>query len=134
MKIPVVIVALILLIAAVGNCRGDGLQENVNIMETALDWVAVAGDGPGQDPAKIAHGRADIEVFVTSWCGYCRKMIGFLREKGIPFTVHDIEKDSNAARAYRELGGTGVPVVRIGSHVVHGYNPEAVMEYYSEGK
>ena len=35
---------------------------------------------------------------------------------------------------YRELKGRGVPVVRIGSHVVHGYSPEAVMAYYNGGK
>jgi glutaredoxin len=118
MKIPVALVVLIMLIVAVGECRGGG----------------VAGNEPGQTVSKNAYGRADIEVFVTSWCGYCRKMLGFLREKGIPFTVHDIEKDSSAARAYRELGGNGVPVVKVGSHLVHGYNPEAVMEYYNEGK
>jgi glutaredoxin len=118
MKIPVALVVLIMLIGAVGECRGGG----------------VATNEPGQTVSKNTNARADIEVFVTSWCVYCRKMIGFLREKGIPFTAHDIEKDSNAARAYRELGGNGVPVVRIGSHVVHGYNPEAVMEYYNEGK
>jgi glutaredoxin len=119
MKIPVTLVVLIMLIVAVGVCRGG---------------VVVAGNEPGQTVSKNANARADIEVFVTSWCGYCRKMIGFLRERGIPLTVHDIEKDSNAAQAYRELGGNGVPVVRVGSHVVHGYNPEAVMEYYNEGK
>jgi glutaredoxin len=118
MKIPVALVVLIMLIVAVGECRGGG----------------VAANEPGQTVSKNTYAGADIEVFVTSWCGYCRKMLGFLREKGIPFTVHDIEKDSNAAQAYRELGGNGVPVLRIGSHVVHGYNPEAVMEYYNEGK
>jgi glutaredoxin len=118
MKIPVALVVLIMLIVAVGECRGGG----------------VAGNEPGQTVSKNTNDGANIEVFVTSWCGYCRKMLGFLREKGIPFTVHDIERDSNAARAYHELGGNGVPVVRVGSHVVHGYNPDAVMEYYNEGK
>jgi glutaredoxin len=119
MKIPVALVALIMLIFAVGECRVG---------------VVVAGNEPGQTLSKNTHAGADIEVFVTSWCGYCRKMLGFLREKGIPFTVHDIEKDSSAAQAYRELGGNGVPVVRVGSHIVHGYNPDAVMEYYNERK
>ena len=79
-------------------------------------------------------GSANVEVFITSWCGYCKKMVRFLNEKGIPYTAYDIEKDSAAARTYRELGGNGVPVVRVGSHVVHGYSPEAVMSYYNGGK
>ena len=39
-----------------------------------------------------------------------------------------------AARAFRELGGRGVPVVRIGSNVVHGYNPEAILSYLEQNK
>jgi glutaredoxin len=165
MKIPVALVALIMLIVAVGECRGEvysytdsrgelhfvddasmvpkkhrnqlksgGMQGNVNVMDPTRNRVEVSGKEPAQTLSKNTYDRADIEVFVTSWCGYCRKMLSFLRENGIPFTVHDIEKDSNAARTFRELGGNGVPVVRVGSHVVHGYNPDAVMEYYNEGK
>lgn len=134
MKMPVAQVVLLMLIVAAGECRGEGFQGNVDVMDPIPDRIVVAGNESGQHLSKNAYTRADIEVFVTSWCGYCRKMLGFLRDKGIPFTVHDIEKDSDAARTYRELGGSGVPVVRVGSHVVHGYNPEAVMEYYNEGK
>ena len=81
-----------------------------------------------------SSGSANVEVFLTSWCGYCKKMVQFLNEKGIPYTAYDIEKDAAAARSYDELGGNGVPVVRVGSHIVHGYNPEAVMDYYNGGK
>lgn len=80
-------------------------------------------------PQSRSYGSANVEVFVTSWCGYCRKMERFLKEKGIQYTAYDIEKDDNAARIHKELGGGGVPVIRIGSDVVHGYNPEAVMSY-----
>ena len=73
---------------------------------------------------------ADCNVLlVFSMCGYCKKMERFLKEKGIQYTRYDIEKDDNAARICRELGGSGVPVIRIGSNVVHGYNPDAVMSY-----
>jgi glutaredoxin len=79
-------------------------------------------------------GSANVEVFITASCGYCKKMVRFLTEKGIPFTAYDIQKDSAAARTFQELGGTGVPVIRVGSHIVRGYNPEAVMHYYNGGK
>ena len=84
--------------------------------------------------AEKPAGSAGVELYMTSWCGYCKKMVRFLNEKGIPYTAYDIEKDSAAARTYREMGGNGVPVVRVGSHVIHGYNPEAVMSYLNEGK
>lgn len=98
--------------------------------------VVDAGSAPRQHkveeppPARNGSpGGADVELYVTSWCGYCKKMERFLKEKGIPYTRFDIEKDGNAAQTYRELGGSGVPVTRIGSNIVHGYNPDAVMSY-----
>ncbi len=98
--------------------------------------VIEAGSSPSRRVAEEASARktmaangTGVEIFVTSWCGYCKKMERFLKEHGIPYTRYDIEKDENAARIYRELGGSGVPVVRIGSNVVHGYNPDAVMSY-----
>jgi glutaredoxin len=111
-----------------------GEQGNLNVVESSRS----GNGGPVKATEKSSRNRAqvspDVEVFMTSWCGYCKKMIAFLREKGIPFTAHDIEDDKDAARTYRELGGSGVPVVRVGSHVVHGYNPDAVMGYYNEGR
>lgn len=98
--------------------------------------VVEAGSSPSRRVAEDTSARntmsgngTGVELFVTSWCGYCKKMERFLKEHGIPYTRYDIEKDDNAARTYRELGGSGVPVVRVGSNVVHGYNPDAVMSY-----
>lgn len=108
-------------------------QGNVSGMDAApaSPKKRTAQESPQQQ--STPSGSANVEVFMTSWCGYCKKMVRFLNEKGIPYTAYDIEKDSAAARTYRELGGSGVPVVRIGSHVVHGYSPEAVMSYYNGG-
>jgi len=78
---------------------------------------------------KEMYGNTNVEVFLSPQCGYCKKMLRFLNERGIPYTAYDINTDVNAARTYRELGGTGVPLVRIGSNLVHGYNPEAVLSH-----
>jgi len=93
--------------------------------------VAEEATPPRQEKSAAGTG---VEVYMTSWCGYCKKMVRFLNEKGIPYTAYDIEKDSAAARIYREIGGNGVPVVRVGTHVVHGYNPDAVLGYLNAGK
>ncbi|MRR58966.1 MAG: hypothetical protein EG824_12250, partial [Deltaproteobacteria bacterium] len=52
-----------------------------------------------------------VEIFVTSWCGYCRMMEKALDKKGVAYTTFDIEKDDRAAQIYRDLGGRGVPLV-----------------------
>ena len=69
-----------------------------------------------------------VEVFVTSWCGYCRKLESFLKANRIRYSRYDIEKSPSAKQRYDKLGGRGVPVVKIGSDVIRGYAPDAVLK------
>ncbi len=69
-----------------------------------------------------------VEIFVTPWCGYCKKLERFLAAEGIAFTRYDIEKDRAAERRYKRLGGRGVPLTVIGKNTVTGYNPKRVLE------
>ena len=72
-------------------------------------------------------GNKRVDIYVTSWCGYCRKLESFLKSRSIPYTRHDIEKSSSARQAHLKLGGGGIPVVKIGSDVIRGYSPDAIL-------
>jgi glutaredoxin len=64
-----------------------------------------------------------VELFVTSWCGYCKKAEAYLRKRGIPFTVYDIEKDLQAARRKNSLASRkGVPFALIGDQKLIGFS------------
>jgi len=81
--------------------------------------------------AKNVNARScpTVEIFVTSWCGYCKMMEQALDKKGIAYKTYDVEKDDRAAKIYRDLHGRGVPLVRVGSKVVYGYDPDTVISY-----
>jgi glutaredoxin len=68
-----------------------------------------------------------VELFVTSWCGYCRRLEQFLDAKGVRYTRYDIEKDADARQRYQQLGVRGVPVTRVGAAVIIGYDPAAII-------
>jgi glutaredoxin len=73
-----------------------------------------------------AQENAQVELYVTSWCPYCRKAIDFFRSKGIYYTVYDIERDENAARRKKELDPrNGVPFAVVNGVKIHGFSPEA---------
>ncbi len=75
-----------------------------------------------------ATGSKRVELYVTSWCGYCKKLEKHLKERGISYDRYDIEADQHAADVFHSIGGTGVPVTRIGSDVVYGYDPDRIAE------
>ena len=73
-----------------------------------------------------APGKPTVEIYETSWCGYCKKARQFFRSKGIEFAAYDIEKDERAARRMRALTPhRGVPFVVINGHGIQGYSEKA---------
>ncbi len=77
--------------------------------------------------ASSSVGKNTVEIFVTSWCPHCKELEDFLKTEGIPFTRYDIEHDAKGKKIHDELGGGGIPVVRInGSKVIHGFAPDAI--------
>ena len=68
-----------------------------------------------------------VEIFVTEWCPYCRKLETFLKDHHVEYTRYNVEKDEKGYNLFTELGGQGVPVSRVGKTVIHGYDPEGLM-------
>ncbi len=70
-----------------------------------------------------------VELYVTSWCPYCRQAIVFFRSRGISYVVYDIERDDNAAHRKKELDSLrGVPFAVINGVKIHGFSEEAYLK------
>ena len=68
-----------------------------------------------------------VEIYVTSWCPHCKHLEEFLKEKKIAYTRYDIEHNSQAMQTYKELGGHGVPFVKIGDSTLGGFNADWIL-------
>ena len=73
-----------------------------------------------------SYSNAKVEIFVTSWCPYCRKLEDFLKAEKIDFKRYDVETSAEGKRNYEALGGGGIPIVRIGQQVIQGFDPEGI--------
>jgi glutaredoxin-like YruB-family protein len=80
-------------------------------------------------PSRDERFNGTVEIYVTEWCGYCKKAIAYMKSRNIPFVVYDIEKDSSAKQRHADLGGRGVPLIIIGNNKMSGFSPET-LEYY----
>jgi glutaredoxin len=98
---------------------------------------------PAAAEPKAADVAADlsggsITLYMTRWCGYCRKARKLLKGMNVKFEEKDIEKDQSALMEmmrYAEDAGievTGVPVLRIGNQMVVGYNPQRIESLVAE--
>jgi mycoredoxin len=57
---------------------------------------------------------AQVTMYSTTWCGYCRRLKLQLDQAGISYTEIDIERNPDAARFVEGVNGGNqtVPVIR----------------------
>lgn len=109
--------------------RGKGYDregEGGSTAEESVQGNAQDSDAETQPTKASAKRNQKVEIFVTDWCPYCRQLENFLKKKQVRFTRYDIEKNAKGKRIYEEIGGTAIPVMRIGSKVLDGFDPEAI--------
>ena len=64
-----------------------------------------------------------VVLFSTSTFSWCRRAKRYLREHGVPFKEINVECDQQAARDIaRKTGQRGVPVIKIGSAWIVGFD------------
>ena len=81
-----------------------------------------------------AAGNKKVEVFVTRWCPYCKALEAFLKSEKISYQRRDIESDPGAEREYNRLGRPGVPVTKIGSNVITGFDKGELLSALGKGR
>ena len=89
-------------------------------------YVKTFAQNPGYATPQVKTTK-QVDLYVTSWCPWCRKMSAFLDQKGIQYTTHDVEREAGAQETLEKHGVRGVPIVIIGDVVIQGYDPDAVM-------
>ncbi|MGH7965835.1 MAG: glutaredoxin domain-containing protein [Candidatus Binatia bacterium] len=95
-------------------------------LKVLLMVLVVTFGSPGVGVAGSDYQGAEVELYITSWCGYCRKAREFLQSQGISFIEYDIEKDPGAAERKQEIAaGAGIPVAVINGQIVRGFSKAA---------
>jgi glutaredoxin 3 len=68
-----------------------------------------------------------VVMFSTSTCSWCRRAKRYFKEHSIPFKEVNVERDPQAARdIVRKTGQTGVPVIKIRSSWIVGFDKARV--------
>lgn len=75
-------------------------------------------------PTRPTH---EVTIYTAPWCGWCRKTMAFLDERGVDYLNKDIEADPTyAAELQEKSGSTAIPFVEIDGETIPGYDPNAM--------
>jgi glutaredoxin len=74
--------------------------------------------------ARRPPAAAEVVVYTTSWCGWCRKTLAWLDERGVSYENRDIERsDAWRDELVEKTGSVSIPVVEIDGQLVRGFDP-----------
>lgn len=71
--------------------------------------------------SRVAGADAYVTRYTTEWCGVCQRAEAFLGQSGVPFREWDVEKTEFGAIKFAQLGGSGVPLITVGSEKMTGF-------------
>ena len=100
--------------------------------------LAPAAPPAAADQAERASAaeRAPVILYMTDWCGWCRKTRALLKEIDADFEEVDIEKSDAGRREYEEKSGGrgGIPLLDVGGTIVRGYDEPRIRKLVAELK
>jgi len=119
--------------------RGLRLMPLVALIFFIATAVAVSADN-AQDLKKsrpavtekkqVLRKNSDIQVvmYVTEWCGYCKKASKYIKSLGVNLVEYDIEKNESRKKEMKALSGGSsmVPLIYVEGIIIRGYVPEAI--------
>jgi glutaredoxin 3 len=70
---------------------------------------------------------SQVILFSTPSCSWCKRAKRYLRENRVRFKEVNVEHDPETARDIaRKTGQTGVPIIKIGSKWIVGFDQRAI--------
>lgn len=76
---------------------------------------------------------ADVKVYTTEGCPYCRMVIAFLEKHRVGYEAVDVGRDREAAREMIRISGQrGVPVTIFDDEVIVGFDAKRLRELFAE--
>jgi glutaredoxin len=79
---------------------------------------------------KRPYGSVKVIMYITSWCGYCRKAREYLQSLRVNLVEYDIEKDPSKGKEMlsKSGGSKGVPLIDVEGIIIHGYSQRAIKD------
>jgi glutaredoxin len=87
--------------------------------------------GPGSISKKEGQ-KVKVTLYMTDWCGYCRKARELLQTLDVDLVEYNVEKNREKYAEFKAKGGRGVPLIDVEGLVIKGYNAESIKSAVEE--
>jgi len=104
--------------------RLEQIPERQRSTASRIETPAARAPSYAQADEYAGFNSADVVIFTTPSCPYCRAAIAYFEKKGISYVNRDVSSDEEARAEYLELTGgrPGVPVIQVGDAWIQGWS------------
>ncbi len=93
------------------------------VVVIAQQWGKIeAFFSPTSQLSAQARVSAQVTLYSTDWCGYCKDFRRFLDRQGVAYKEFDIDTDAQARHRYEALGGRGIPMLDVNGTLLRQYD------------
>jgi glutaredoxin len=77
---------------------------------------------------KRPYSSVRVIMYMTSWCGYCRRAREYLHSLRVNLVEYDVEKDRSREKEMlsKSGGSRGVPLIDVEGIIIRGYSPSEI--------
>ncbi len=107
-------------------------QGKADIVQPKINTYTSHKPPTADNTATVQKPTADKKVVMYSavWCGVCKKAKSYFKANRIPFTEYDIDTSSKGKRDYKQLHGSGVPIILVGAERMDGFSAKRFQNMY----
>lgn len=112
----------------VADLRAPDKDGSYPVRTAPRAWFDGQIDHAKPPPKDEVVAASDVIIYGASWCGACRAAAALLRERHVPFSEKDVEKEAGAQAEMLEkarskgLVPTGVPVIDYRGEIMLGFD------------
>lgn len=71
---------------------------------------------------------AQVTIYTTPTCGYCKIAKAFFQEKGVAYSEKDVTVDEEARNFLIQNNQQGVPIITVDEELVVGFDKERLIQ------
>lgn len=99
------------------------------VVVIAQQWAKIeAFFSPTSQLTAQARADAQVTLYSTDWCGYCKDFRRFLDRQGVAYQEFDIDKNTQARQRYEALGGRGIPMLDVNGVLLRQYDEGQILK------
>jgi glutaredoxin len=108
-----------------GNIRfSDSPPAGVRVQK--VQGVAPSPGTESASPKGKPEQKIKVILYMTDWCGYCRKARELLQALDVELVEYNVEKNREKYQEFKTKGGRGVPLIDVEGLIIKGYNADSI--------